>query len=192
MRFATACATRVFPMPPGPRIVTTGMLAQQRRDRGEIIRAAIEPRNPRRKVAAGLRPRRSRGRVGRHRAPLDGRCARRGVGQRDGQVEPVAAPGNRREGALAEDLAQGRHLHLQVVLLDHEPRPNHGEKVVLRDQRAGALRERHQQIERARAQRDRRAVRQQDAFVRAQLEPAEAAGRCVWRRGGRVAHVRTM
>ena len=45
--------------------------------------------------------------------------------------ELVAAPGDRRDHVGAEQLAQRRDLHLQVVLLDHQVRPHHFEQLVL-------------------------------------------------------------
>ena len=88
-----------------------------------------------------------------------------------------------------EDLAQRRDLHLQVVLLDDESRPHRREQFVLGDERAGAVDERDEQIERARTERDGRAVSEQEALAGTQLEPAETAARKRLGRGGGVAHV---
>src|SRR5262249_22235904 len=96
--------------------------------------------------------------------------------------------GNGCESALAQDLAQRRNLNLQIVLLDHEPGPNLGEQLVLREKRAGTIGERQEQVEGARAQRHRRPVREQRALGTPQLEPAEAASLVERRDGGSVGH----
>jgi hypothetical protein len=165
------------------------MLAQQRRDRGKVFRAPIKPRKARRQIGERGRSREFGGCIGHGDASLDARRSGIGVDRRDGQVESVAAPGDGREGALAEDLAQRGDLHLHVVLLDDQSRPHGGEELVLRNERARAVDERDQQIERARPQRDRRTVREQDALAGTQLEAAEAAARKRLGRGGGVAHV---
>lgn len=165
------------------------MLAQQRRDRGKIFRAAIKLRKTRRQIGAHYRSRGFGRRIRRNGVSLDGRFSGVGVSSRDGQVEPVAAPGDGREGTLAENLAQRGDLHLQVVLLDDESRPHRGEEFVLRDEHARAVRERDQQIKRARTQGDGRTVCEQDALARTQLEPAEAAACKRLGQGGGVAHV---
>jgi hypothetical protein len=67
------------------------------------------------------------------------------------QDEPVATARNGNDRVLAEDLAQGRDLHLQVVLLDDELRPNTGQQLILADEFTRALDQRHQQLERSRA-----------------------------------------
>ena len=165
------------------------MLAQQRCDRGKVFRAPIKPRKTRRQIGERCRSREFGGRIGHSDASLDARRSGIGVDRRDGQIESVAAPGDGREGALAEDLAQRGDLHLQVVLLDDQSRPHGGEEFVLRNERAGTVGECDQQIERARTHRDGRTVREQDALARKQLEPAEAAARKRLGRGGGVAHV---
>ena len=72
----------------------------------------------------------------------------------------------------------------------YEPRPHGGEELVFRDERARAVDERDQQIERARTQRDRPTVGEQDALAGTQLEPAEAAACKRLGQGGGVTHVR--
>ena len=83
-----------------------------------------------------------------------------GYARRDRLHELVAASGHRRDGVGAEQLAQAAHLHLQVVLLDHESRPDRVEQLRLFHHPVASLHQRDQQVERARAERHRRAVDQ--------------------------------
>ena len=94
----------------------------------------------------------------------------------DRQLEPVATSRNRRQRARPQQLAQRRDLHLQVVLLDHQARPDERQQLVLRYQPARTRDQHHQQIERPRAQRHRLAVREQAPLGRLQREAAETAG----------------
>ena len=87
--------------------------------------------------------------IDRRRAIVDRRRWRVRIGARYGQIEAIAAPRYGGERALPDDLAQRGDLYLQVVLLHDEPRPYGGEEIILRDQRAGTIHERDQQIERA-------------------------------------------
>ena len=64
-------------------------------------------------------------------------------------------------------------MYMQVVLFDHQPRPDECQQVVLRDRLSGSLHEHDQQIERLRAERHRLSVREQPPFRRLQLETAE-------------------
>jgi len=61
--------------------------------------------------------------------------------------------------AVAEGLAQQRHLHLQVVVLDHRAGPHLAEQLVLADHPALGPDQRGQHLERPPAQRDRLAVK---------------------------------
>jgi len=72
---------------------------------------------------------------------------------------------------------QRRHCRV----LDHRFRPHAVEQFVLGDKMPGAINERGQQIEGARAQRNRCAVLQQSSLVGLQLEGAEAV--VLWRSG---------
>ena len=56
------------------------------------------------------------------------------------------------DGVGAKDFAQGRHLHVQRCFLDYHLRPHTVEQFVLGDEVSGAIDERNQQIECARAQ----------------------------------------
>jgi hypothetical protein len=69
-----------------------------------------------------------------------------------------------------------------MPLLDHHLRPHLVEQFVLGDEMSGAIDQRGQQIERARAQRNRCVVLQQPSVVRLQLEGSEAVA---LRRSGR-------
>ena len=106
------------------------MARQQRLDRLEVWRPAVQRRQALRNVRRG--PCRWRGGVGigggngrdwRFRSS-DGPGQRRGgFGFRalDRQLEPVAPSRNRRQRTRSQQLAQRGDLHLQVVLLHHEP-----------------------------------------------------------------------
>jgi len=87
--------------------------------------------------------------------------------------EAVAFPRDGCDRLRAECLAQGADLHLEVVLLHHQPRPGDLEQLVLGDQPVAAFYQRHQHIERPRPERYRSAVGQQLPRGRDQLEPAE-------------------
>jgi hypothetical protein len=75
---------------------------------------------------------------------------------------------------VAQDFAQGRHLYVQGGLLDHESGPHAIKQRVLADEMASLIDHRREQVERARAQRDRQAVLQEPSLVEMQLESAEA------------------
>jgi hypothetical protein len=81
-----------------------------------------------------------------------------GIERRD---KPVAASGDGRNGVPPEQLAQAAHLHLQVALLDHEPRPDGIEQLRLVDDALPPLDQCEQQIERSCAQCRRSPVHQQ-------------------------------
>src|SRR5262249_31947233 len=71
---------------------------------------------------------------------------------------------------------QRRDLHEQGRFLDHDSGPHAIEQFVLGEERSGAIDQRDQQVERAGAQRDGRAVLEQASRVGLQLEGAEAEG----------------
>jgi hypothetical protein len=78
---------------------------------------------------------------------------------------------------------------VQSGFLDHHLRPHQAEQFVLGDEMSGAIDERNQQIESARAQRNRCPVLQQPSLVGLELEGAEAVGlrwtsRCHCRESG--------
>jgi hypothetical protein len=90
--------------------------------------------------------------------------------------EPVAAPGNRRDRVRAEEPAQARDLHRQVVLLDDHPRPHDLEQLVLRHDPVSPLDQREQQVERARTDLAVASVDAQDPPGALQLGSEEAIG----------------
>jgi predicted nucleic acid-binding Zn-ribbon protein len=93
------------------------------------------------------------------------------------QREAVAAAGDRGDGAVAEQLAQREHLHLQVVLFHHERGPHEVHQLVFRHHPIVALHEGHQHVERAAAELDRVrfiAAFEQQAPVRQQPVVVEA------------------
>src|SRR5258706_2236889 len=92
----------------------------------------------------------------------------------NGQRELVPSPRHRGDGVGSDDLAQRRYLHMQRGFLDHGPGPYALEQFGLADEMSRAIDERHQQVECARAQRNRRAVPLQPPFAGLQLEGSEA------------------
>jgi len=115
--------------------------------------------------------------------PFEQLCrVRQGAGP-DLRRKAVASAGDGGNGAVTEDLAQCRHLHLQVVLLDDQSRPRKFEQFVLGDQPLASLDESSQNIECSRAQRRRLIVDQELSRRRAELKAAEFVvcrhyGRC--------------
>ena len=115
---ATACPTRVLPMPPAPAMVTSRCSCTSRctactsasrpysgaSSAGRLVGVRAAERRRWGGVFSRLRRRRFRGAF-EHRSEL------------------VAAPGDRRDHVGAEQLAQRPDLHLQVVLFDHQVRP---------------------------------------------------------------------
>jgi hypothetical protein len=167
------------------------VLAQQRLDRREIRRAAVQREQARGQIRA--RARRRRGRCFDGCRPGVGRGAwHGGFGALDRQREPVAASGNGRERILPQQLAQRRDLHLQVVLFHHQAGPDEREQLVLGDQPAGAVDEHGQQVERPRAERDRLPVGEQPPFLELQLEAVEAARRALRVHGGKTLQFRLL
>ena len=73
----------------------------------------------------------------------------------------VAFAGDGSNGVGTEDLAQRRHLHVEVVLLDHQSRPRKVEQLVLGNHPLASLDESQQNIECALAQRRRLIVDQE-------------------------------
>ena len=89
---------------------------------------------------------------------------------------------------MAQDLAQGRDLHLQVVLLDHEAGPHRGEELVLGEEAIEVVDQRDEDIEGPCAQGDRNAIGEQRPLVRTQLEAPEAPNGRNWGQGRSVTH----
>ncbi len=114
-----------------------------------------------------------------------GRCGERRHRERGGpfgrqaRAEPVAAPRHGDDQRAAERLAQGVDLHGDVGFLHDEAGPDGIEDLVLGDEAAGRLREQYQQVERACAERHRRAVAQQASLGDLQLEAVELQHRQV-------------
>jgi hypothetical protein len=99
----------------------------------------------------------------------DGRRA--GVGL---EREPVAAAGQGGNGLGAQELPQRRDLHLEVVLLDHDARPDERQQLVLAHDARAVLDQCDQQVERARPERRRRAIHQHAPLGRTHLDGAES------------------
>ena len=87
--------------------------------------------------------------------------------------ELVAAPGDRGHEVVAERLAQGRDLDLDVRLLDVQPGPDELEEFRLRDDPITALDQHLQNVEGARSQGHWPAVEMQLAFDPPKLEAIE-------------------
>ena len=168
---AAACARRLLPMPPAPTTVTSlcASISERRASgprRGRTAAADPSGRLVRRATAAHW--------IGS--PPVSRLALRRCVAVRcavERGGEPVTASRDRRNGLRAQQLAQRADLHLKVVLLDHQPRPDQGQKIVLRHELARSGNQRHQQVECARAQGDRCIVRGQTALRRLQFESTE-------------------
>ncbi len=132
--------------------------AQQGRKLGKVDVAADQPcqrcrqgRPRRRQVPAGAPPRLHR------------------------QGESVAAPGDRGDRVRPDHPPQRPDLHLEVVGLDHEARPDPIEQLVARQRALGLDGQHRKQVEGAAAQPGRRTVDQQPAPRRLQLEAAGGA-----------------
>jgi hypothetical protein len=84
--------------------------------------------------------------------------------------EPIAAARHRfdeglRTLAIAEHLAQRRHMNCQDAFLDERFRPDAGEELILRHQAARMLEKRREQVEGLRHQSDGRCSRRQATFA---------------------------
>ena len=166
-------------MPPAPTTVTSLCASISERSAAQVRVAAVQQRQFRGQV--GQRRRGASIFVAAGVGPGAGaRLPPRRAVERGG--EPVPAPGDRRDGLRAEQLAQRADLHLQVVLLDHQPRPDRLEQLVLGDEPLAPLDQREQQVERARAQRRRLLVDQELPRRGTELEATESIG---GRHGGR-------
>ena len=95
---------------------------------------------------------------------------------RKGNGETVPVARNRCDRLMPQDLAEGRHLHLQVVFFDHQVWPNHGKQFALWNHTIPSLDQREKDIERARAQRHGFSVNKQLPSGRAQLEATKLVG----------------
>jgi hypothetical protein len=87
--------------------------------------------------------------------------------------EPVPAPRDGRDRLRPEHLAQGRDLHLQVVLLHDHVGPDEIDELGLPDDAVATLDQCQQQVERAGAERRGDAVDQHLPLAGADLEAAE-------------------
>ena len=173
---ATACATRVLPMPPAPTIVTTGVLAQQRRIAATIVGAPVE------------RGRRDGRFVRAHRRPAASATAREARRRRRRRGVAPARPADR-SGSRARESSRARSrpgacAGSRPAPAGCSPRPRAPARRSTRSSFLvtsvpGRSDQRHQQVEGAGAQGDRLAVGQQHTFARSQLEAAEAARRRV-------------
>jgi hypothetical protein len=121
-----------------------------------------------------LGPRAPRDGKARRLRPAGGRRSAGGVAPGDGELEPVAEAGHGADRAGAEDPSQARDLCRQVVLVDHEPRPDPLQQRGLGHQAAGILGEDRQQVEGACADLDRPAGARQPAFRWIELEGSDA------------------
>jgi hypothetical protein len=74
-------------------------------------------------------------------------------------LEPITVTRHSGDHALPQQLAQRGDLHLQVVLLHHQPGPDEVEQFVLGDDTAATLDERDQEVE-------GRGCRRRRAFLR--------------------------
>ena len=86
------------------------------------------------------------------------------------QHKTVTPPRHGDDGARAQDLAQGRHLHLEVVFLDHQAGPDQLHQLCLGDQPAMALGQRDQQRHGAAAQGGGLPVQVEHALVHTERE----------------------
>jgi hypothetical protein len=100
----------------------------------------------------------------------------KGVGLGQGRGPAIAAAGHGGDGLGADDLAQRRHLHRQVVLLDNHALPDAAQQLVLADDTVAVLDQRRQQVEGPGADLRRLTVDQQPALGRGPLEAAESEG----------------
>ncbi len=113
------------------------------------IRGRAEGQHGDRPPCGGIRQRRPRGLLPRLRRA--GHAAH----------EPVALAGDGDDAVRAHELAQGGHMHLQVVLLHDHAGPHLPEQLGLGHERAGTVDQRAQHVEGTGAQGDRAPVREQ-------------------------------
>ena len=88
-------------------------------------------------------------------------------------AEPVSAAGYRGDDLGPEQLAQCTDLHLQVVFLDYQTRPDQFQQLALGDEPVAALDQCHQQIEGARADTGDHAIDPQLPLLRPHFDPTE-------------------
>ncbi len=104
---------------------------------------------------------------------------RRAVRAIDETDQAVAAPRHGDQMALpalvlVERLAERRDLHLEVVLLDHQPRPDPRQKLVLADDISPGRGQHRQDVQGPAAQPDRQPITRQLAPPEVEPEPAES------------------
>jgi hypothetical protein len=104
-----------------------------------------------------------------------GRNACRGWAVAHRHREPIPPPRHSGDGIGAQQLAQRRHLHGEVVLLHHHAGPDEGQQLVLADDAVAVLDQRQQQVESARIERLGLAAVQQPALVGVDLELTDHA-----------------
>ena len=179
--FATACASRVLPMPPAPASVTSRCSPSSRHTAAMSATRPCSVGSCGRQV--GQRRRRARAHGRRSGASPSAGAAAAGAAvtapRRAGHREAIAAARDRRDRLRPEHLAQREHLHLQVVVLDDAAGPDEIEQLGARHRALAPLDQREQQIERASAELGRLAVDEQLPLGRQQREPVEAQRRGV-------------
>ena len=142
--------------------------AEARRQCREVAIAAIQRRGIARQI--GARCSRRRGRL------LPRRLRGLGGSAFHDQREAVAAPGDRRDRLRAEQLAQRHDLHLQIVLLHHEPVPCERQQLPFGNDALAPLDQRQQHIEGTRAEARRLAIDQHLAQAGVDHDRAAAVG----------------
>ena len=170
-----------MPIPPGPVSVTRACPASK---------AQVSTRSASRPISVGRCSSNGPCASGAAEAVPDAGSAGTDEGRTHPRVEVgnelVTAPGNRGDRLRSEQLAQRRHLDLQVVLFDHQSGPDQVEQLVLADD-AVALPNQHQQhVDRARSE-SRRRLRRRAARVgpdRAESDRNETRRGRNSRRGG--------
>ena len=180
-RLATARATVVLPMPPGPATVMKRWCGSC-----AVSAATLSARSIMGVIGAGRSRHSLRAVAQRGEARL--------LDARDRGDKAIAAPGDRRQvaiaaAAVAQRPPQPGDLDLEVAVLDEGVRPDPRHELALADQLAGALDQGDQDLQGAAAQTHRPAGLQQQPSRREQVKRAERdrarglGGRPVGRRG---------
>ena len=154
---ATATATVVLPMPPGPTMVTK---------RAPITRVDSATTSSSRPTIRARRP----GRLACGKSAAGVACQVAAVGRpRDRRHEAIAAPRERGDVAravlaVAQRLAQAGHVKPQAAFFDGDVGPDPSQQVPLVDDLVRAGHERNEDVEAARAQFHRGAVSREEPF----------------------------
>jgi hypothetical protein len=90
-----------------------------------------------------------------------------------GSYEPITASRHRRNDPGTEHLAQRRHLHVQIGLLDGEARPDQMQQFAFADDSLPAFEQDGEHVERPRTDFRLLLVDQQDAAFQFEAKPAE-------------------